>query len=402
MYGKKDTRSKGELLMSYLKVFFTKKLFHFYRKKEAQKIVFLLNNPYKQSELITRLIKEYTFRLVICFTENTQEEALRYKEMGVKIVPLDQTFSFYTKVIRLLALAKIIITDDCFDFLEFLDFAEETRIIQLWHTTGVIKKIKQETMNINNHVYTDFIVGSQKMSETFQHTFHAQEKQIKKMGVPSTDIFFTENFFEKAQKKFKETFSELTDKKIILYAPTRRDTSVNQLALGFKQIDEMLTDKIYLLVKPHPFEKNLIDNFDQFAYISANLKTLLLEELLVNVDILITDYSSIVFDYALANPKGEMIFYNYDLEQYQETIGLNAEFLENLPGEMITTQGELMKILEEKVAQEQTDINPLFTDLNKNWNEKNDGKATERFLEFLTKIESGIETKYEEESGKDK
>ncbi|MDR1473975.1 MAG: hypothetical protein LBI41_05470 [Lactobacillales bacterium] len=44
---------------------------------------------------------------------------------------------------------------------------------------------------------------------------------------------------------------------------------------------------------------------------------------------------------------------------------------------MITTQGELMKILEEKIAQEQTDSNPLFTDLNKNWNEKNDGKATD-------------------------
>jgi len=231
------------------------------------------------------------------------------------------------------------------------------------------------------------------MSETFQHAFKAQEKQIKKMGIPSTDIFFTENFFEKAREKFKEIFSELTDKKIILYAPTRRDKNIKQLALGFKQIDEMLTDEAYLLVKPHPFEKNLTDNFGQFAHISANLKTLLLEELLVNVDILITDYSSIIFDYALANPKGEIIFYNYDLEQYQETTGLNTEFLENLPGEMVTTQGELMKILEEKIAQESIDINPLLTDLNKNWNEKNDGKATERFLGLLTKIESGIEIK---------
>ncbi|MDR1012786.1 MAG: CDP-glycerol glycerophosphotransferase family protein [Lactobacillales bacterium] len=380
--------------MSRLKKFFIKQFFHFYQKKAAQKIIFLLNNPSKQSELITKLIKEYTFRLVICFTENTQEEALRYKEMGAKIVPINQLFSFYTKVIHLLASAKIIIADDYYDFLKFMKFPKDTRIIQLWHTTGIMKKVGLESLKEKEHlskdhnIYTDFIVSSAKMAETFQRAFCAKKMQIRKIGVPSTDIFFAEDFSKKAKKKFNELFAELTDKKIILYAPTKRDK--NKFAMGFQQIDEMLTENTHLFVKPHPFEKDLIDNFGLFSYISTNLKTLSLEELLVNVDILITDYSSIIFDYALANAKGEIIFYNYDLMQYKKIIGLNEEFLKKLPGEMITTQGELMKILEEKISQKHSNVNPLLLNLNKYWNEKNDGKSTERFLELLTKIESEV------------
>ncbi|MDR1521446.1 MAG: CDP-glycerol glycerophosphotransferase family protein [Streptococcaceae bacterium] len=395
-----NKRYKGNLLMNRVKFFLIKNFFYFYRKKESQKIVFLLNNPFKQSELITKLIKEYTFRLVICFTENVQEEALHYKEMGAKIVPINSAFSFFTKVIYLLASAKIIITDDCYDFLKFMKFAKDIRIIQLWHTTGVMKKIgleslekiyeKKKQSQKNSVIYTDFIVSSQKMAEIFKYSFHAKEEQIRKIGVPFTDIFFTKDFFENAKKKFKKLFGELTEKKIILYAPTKRDANTDKFAIGFKQIDEMLTDNTHLFVKPHPFEKNLIDNFGQFAHISSNLKSLSLEELLVNVNILITDYSSIIFDYALANLKGEIIFYNYDFAQYQKTVGLNEEFLKNLPGKVVRTQGELMKSLEEKILQEQSKLNPLFADLNKHWNKKNDGKSIDRFLKFLTKIESGI------------
>ncbi|HDM9283629.1 TPA: CDP-glycerol glycerophosphotransferase family protein, partial [Listeria innocua] len=101
-----------------------------------------------------------------------------------------------------------------------------------------------------------------------------------------------------------------------------------------------------------------------------------IETLLPVVDILITDYSSIPFEFALLQKP--MIFFTYDLTEYDNARGLSDGFLETIPGPHVFTTTELIEVIQnntfdlEKVR--------LFAE---KWNKYSDGFSSERFVSFL-------------------
>ncbi|MDR3156601.1 MAG: CDP-glycerol glycerophosphotransferase family protein [Lactobacillales bacterium] len=396
--------------MKQLRGWTTKKLSHIYRGQSKDRIVFLLSVPDKNSGLIIKLIQEYGDRLVIAYKEEAFEEVLRYQGMGAKVQSMEQSFWFYTRGIRLLTSAKMILVDNVYDFFGDLELSSDVSVIQLWHTNGSLKKFgaqvngwseqseeKKEKFRKATSMFTDFVVSSRKMGKVFERAFLAEASKIRVLGSLSTDIYFKEKFKKDARIEFHARFPELDGKKIFLYAPTNREGSINKLSLGFHQMEEVLTDSTFLFVKPHPTEKKCLENFGKFAHSSADLRGISLPILLANVDVLITDYSSILFDYTLANPYGKILFYDYDLTSYQKEIGLDEEFSNDLFGKLVTTQGELMRALEEIIPQEELVENLNFVTLNKRWNEKNDGNVTQRVFQWIVQVESGME-KFREEN----
>lgn len=180
------------------------------------------------------------------------------------------------------------------------------------------------------------------MTEKISSAFDYQ-REIVESGFPRNDVLYTENRPEVIEK-LKMKLGLPSDKKIVLYAPTYRTKEGFELALDLQQLQEKLGDEIVLLVRLHYFVSNNIniENFAPFARDVSNYPSI--EELYLVSDLLITDYSSVMFDYA--HLKRPMLFFAYDLEEYtQDLRGVYLDYEEIVPGPIVRDTAEIIEAL---------------------------------------------------------
>lgn len=247
---------------------------------------------------------------------------------------------------------------------------------------GIKKRYKIEASK-----FTYFISPSKFASEKFISAWNlkeiGKENIIVEEGYPRNDFLF--NYNEKDVQKIRKKLGiENDSRKIILYAPTYRSDQ-HQTGLGyvykeeidFKKMEEKFGKEYLILFRPHYFIANSFD-FDKykgFVYNVANIDDI--NELYIISDILITDYSSVFFDYA--NLKRPMIFFMYDLEHYKnESNGFYID-LNELPGPIVETQEDLEKSIED------VDFNigssKKYKEFNEKYNYLDDGNASKRVIE---------------------
>lgn len=247
---------------------------------------------------------------------------------------------------------------------------------------GIKKRYKIEASK-----FTYFISPSKFASEKFISAWNLKEIGKKNIiveeGYPRNDFLF--NYKEKDVQQIRKKLGiENDNRKIILYAPTYRSDQ-HQTGLGyvykeeidFKKMEEKFGKEYLILFRPHYFIANSFD-FDKykgFVYNVANIDDI--NELYIISDILITDYSSVFFDYA--NLKRPMIFFMYDLEHYKnESNGFYID-LNELPGPIVETQEDLEKLIED------VDFNigssKKYKEFNEKYNYLDDGNASKRVIE---------------------
>lgn len=247
---------------------------------------------------------------------------------------------------------------------------------------GIKKRYKIEASK-----FTYFISPSKFASEKFISAWNlkeiGKENIIVEEGYPRNDFLF--NYKEKDVQQIRKKLGiENDNRKIILYAPTYRSDQ-HQTGLGyvykeeidFKKMEEKFGKEYLILFRPHYFIANSFD-FDKykgFVYNVANIDDI--NELYIISDILITDYSSVFFDYA--NLKRPMIFFMYDLEHYKnESNGFYID-LNELPGQIVETQEDLEKSIED------VDFNigssKKYKEFNEKYNYLDDGNASKRVIE---------------------
>lgn len=165
------------------------------------------------------------------------------------------------------------------------------------------------------------------------------DKTLLKTGYPRTDILFTKNNPEDINK-IKEKLGLPLDKKIILYAPTWRLKNKFELMLNIKSFRKSLSDEYVLILKLHPFSVRGWKQppNDDFIYDLSRFDSI--EELYLISDILITDYSSVMFDYSILNRP--ILLFTYDLDEYKDKLrGMYLDITENRPGPILFTSKEV-------------------------------------------------------------
>lgn len=135
------------------------------------------------------------------------------------------------------------------------------------------------------------------------------------------------------------------DKKIVAFTPTWRNKENTDISeyLDVQSFYDAIPDDTFVILKNHHYEiwTGLEDKFkDKFAYAAENTS---IEDLYIVADALITDYSSVMFDYSLL--KKPMMFYAFDYEQYTVSRGINFDFKSEAPGAFVETQKDLEKWL---------------------------------------------------------
>lgn len=190
----------------------------------------------------------------------------------------------------------------------------------------------------------DYLISpSEYMDEIATHAFD-YHKEILQVGFPRNDILISKNkkpYIDELKKKMR-----LPDnKKIILYAPTFRQNGVVDLELDIEKLQKSLSNDYVLLVRLHYLVANAIDlhQFSGFAIDMSAYESI--EELYLVSDVLITDYSSVMFDYGyLQRP---MIFFTYDLNWYLDSHnrGVYLDYVHTVPGPVLKTTNQIVNQL---------------------------------------------------------
>ncbi len=176
--------------------------------------------------------------------------------------------------------------------------------------------------------------------------FALSDAQVKITGYPRNDIMFSSSI-EDCKKRVSEYLEISYEKKIILYAPTFRDYKKD--LKGAYTFDFNVTKQLFdfvnatgyqLLVRAHP--ALLFTNASDLGIIDAS-KYPNVEDLLMVSDILITDYSGIMFDFALLEKP--ILCYPYDLEEYEEKRGLYFEYESFMPFQILYNQKDLCEAI---------------------------------------------------------
>lgn len=238
-------------------------------------------------------------------------------------------------------------------------------LINLWHGTGGLKKCALDDMNLMKYsgwqkkVYNLLSVRDSYFNVDSEHeipfrvsAFNANESQVVINGSPRLDVLYNNIpnsciFMEEDFHKIKE-LKEL-GKKIFFYVPTFRETKKNISSwLKSKTLDDFLTQNNAILVcKLHPFDTNSLNSnlSNNFYKMNSNSD---LYTVLKYMDAMISDYSSVYFDFLLLDKP--IIYHVPDLEEYQEQCRGFYEPYETLTAGVKTrTEDEIINAMQDVI-----------------------------------------------------
>lgn len=244
-------------------------------------------------------------------------------------------------------------------------YTEGATIINPWHGTGSLKKCGNDDQNnvkynrleqkiINTFTLKDsfFNVDSEHEGKYRMQAFDAKEEQIVINGSPRLDVLFKD--FEHQELFMEEDFNAIKQlkengKKLFFYVPTWRDTKEDISGwLKSKRLDDFLSSNNAVLVcKLHPFDTNSL-NFELSENFYKMNSDSDLYAVLKYMDAMISDYSSVYFDFLLLDRP--IIYYVPDLEEYQVKCRSFYEPYENLTaGVKAYNEDELINAMQEVI-----------------------------------------------------
>lgn len=297
-----------------------------------------------------------------------------------------------------LATSKKVFVDNYYGFLAVTDFKSNVSCIQLWHAAGAIKQFglkdpsnrfrSERAIDRFQKVYSRFnyvVAGSEKMANIFRESFGISNSQIIRSGIPRTDLFFNQEHLKQIEKSLKAEYPIIKNKKVILYAPTFRDGKLNDstIKLNIESMYRELKEDYVLFLRLHPAMNVEFDNkYPNFIVDVSNYVDI--NELLVVSDLLITDYSSIPFEFSLLNKP--MLFYAYDLEEYNQLKGFWEDYEQMVPGPITRTTDELIH----SIKNGEFDLNTISSFAHQ-WNQYSVGYSSRRLVEALYTEDEALE-----------
>lgn len=206
-------------------------------------------------------------------------------------------------------------------------------------------------------------------------------------GYPRNDLLYAPDRQQQAGQ-IKQSLRLPPGKKVILYAPTWRDDEFVtkgqyrfNLKLDLKQMQSRLGDDYIVLLRMHYLIAEHLDltAFDGFAYdVSAYGD---IAELYLISDLLITDYSSVFFDYAHLNRP--MLFFTYDLEKYASVLrGFYFDFEAVVPGPLLKESDQVIDYIEH-IETRSKQYEEKYTAFQERFCSLDDGKASQRVVDAL-------------------
>ena len=281
---------------------------------------------------------------------------------------------------------------------------KEQVYIQCWHGTPLkklgfdIEVTGGNAMNSIKDIQRKYLTDSKKYSymvspsrfctEKFTSSFRLKDSNIiKEVGYPRNDFLI--NYKKTDVIRIKRELKIPKDKKVILYAPTWRDNQheaglgyTYSLNVDFDKLKKEFGKEYIILFRTHYFVANSIDlkKYKDFVINVSNYGDV--NDLYIVSDILITDYSSVFFDFA--NLKRPIMFYMYDYEEYKNKLRDFYIGFNELPGPIVEKEEDLIKEIKQIDAYDKK-YKEKYQKFNNKYNYLDDGNASKRLIEECIK-----------------
>lgn len=256
---------------------------------------------------------------------------------------------------------------------------KETIVVQMWHAGGMLKKYAYDTQrdipayykwNVFRN-YSLILTSSQHCNRAYISGMRADPDIVQALGLSRTDRFYSDQYGKFCQKQFYDYCPHAREKKIALWAPTfRGNASMPEIidTTFVEKLQKQLGDEWLLVVKVHPHLQKHI-NMD-----SCPIPT---EQLLPVTDVLISDYSSVIYDFLLL--ERPIVLYVPDLNYYIEQNQFYIDYME-LPGEIVKEDSRLCEAVRQ--AYNKWDVDKLRR-FKEEYMCACDGHALERLVQYL-------------------
>ncbi|MDO5304042.1 MAG: CDP-glycerol glycerophosphotransferase family protein, partial [bacterium] len=257
-----------------------------------------------------------------------------------------------TTEMHMLATSRVVILEGYCINASVLHHREELRIVQMWHALGVLKQFgylavgteegHSEKLARAMHMhenYDDVICSSEFCRPFYAAAFHFPVEKVKVCPLPRTDLLQDKEYRDETRERILERYPALGNgKKNILYAPTfRKGTDITEPLDAL--FDAFNFDEYNLIVKLHPVDRTAVQREEVFQ--CPEFKSM---ELFSVADAMITDYSSIMYEAAVAGIP--VYLYTYDLEEYLDRRGFIIDFEKDIPLKKYGHPEELMADVE--------------------------------------------------------
>ncbi len=292
----------------------------------------------------------------------------------------------------LLASADVIIIDDFNPTVKQCKFKPSVKVIQLWHACGAFKTVGFSRTgkaggpfitNDNHRVYTHAIASSSHVARFYCEAFGMTKDMVYPTGVPRTDVFFSADYRRETRERMLKEIPAAAGKRVILFAPTFRGNGAKSgkypmNMLDMNKIAKMCRDTNSIFVfKMHPFVHNPVIIPEEHSDVIIDCTSYReINDILFITDLLITDYSSVVYEASTLDIP--MLFYAYDLERYVSSRDFYEPFETFVPGKIVTEFEDMIKAIYEGDF-EQEKVAPFCE---RNF-EYRDGGSTDRVIDWL-------------------
>ncbi|MCR5544146.1 MAG: CDP-glycerol glycerophosphotransferase family protein [Eubacterium sp.] len=283
----------------------------------------------------------------------TPDEALR------AITTKHYSILHWIKTLAKIARADFIFLDDHSQTTDWLTF-KGVILTQLWHAGAGFKSTGYSRFGMpaspapksGHRQYTYGIAGSRKIRHFFSEVWGINDDMVLPAGMPRLDEFLDEEYKQNKIKEIYDKYPELCKpRKVILFAPTYRGENKRHAYYPYDNLDfdslyEVCKKKDYCVIfKMHPFvaEKTPIPEsfrdrmLDMSDYPNIN-------DLLYITDLLITDYSSNIYEFSLMHKP--MLFYAFDIDEYSKERGFHRDYRKNTPGKVVETFDDMISAIE--------------------------------------------------------
>ncbi len=335
------------------------------------------------------------------------------KKMGRSTVELHELLRWRVSIteeylnlcdfIKEMATARAVVTHEFNEYFGYVDIRPETKMIQLWHGCGIIKCLGMDTCGMEGEEFKteeeyeeypefdkyDLVTLPGEAERPIFESFMGRPEgapELSPIGVSRTDVFFDDRYLKRSRNKLLQIIPQAASKKVILYAPTFRGSDPLRTApdrLDIRKLADQLSDDYVLVLKYHQTIRDLPtvpeDLADSFAFDLTHGSGMDINELMAASDILISDYSSVVFEFSLF--ERPVLFFIYDYDEYRSSRSMYYT-LDDIKewGPVVTSNDEILsEIKKTEAGFDKTRISAF----RQKYMNACDGHSTERIIQYI-------------------